>query len=132
MISIGKSLAYLRESVTYLNGHPRVQWVVVVIGVVISDHVDVDADICIEGTVDGPFPHGAPREAALTDPLARNNAFTSSLSGPALDLDRLVLLPLPAHQYRCSPLFPTLLPMFPLQLPLLLASIPRGARITFP
>ncbi|KAI4504614.1 hypothetical protein M0802_000164 [Mischocyttarus mexicanus] len=30
----------------------------------------------------GPFPRSAPREAALTDPLARNNAFTSSLSGP--------------------------------------------------
>ena len=32
--------------------------------------------------VDGPFPQGAPGEAALTDPLAWNNAFTSSLSAP--------------------------------------------------
>lgn len=28
-----------------------------------------------------PFPRGAPGEAALTDPLVWNNAFTSSLSG---------------------------------------------------
>lgn len=46
--------------------------------------------------VDGPFPRSAPGEAALTDLLARNNAFTSSLSGPALDRDRLVLPSKPA------------------------------------
>ena len=48
--------------------------------------------------MDVPFPRDAPGEAALTDPLARNNAFTSSLSGPLWTTDRLVLpllLPLP-------------------------------------
>lgn len=33
----------------------------------------------------GPFLRGAAREAALTDPLARNNAFKGALSGAALD-----------------------------------------------
>lgn len=49
--------------------------------------------------VDGPFPQGAPGEAALTDPLAWNNAFTSSLSAPLW----------PASCYRSrytSPLLP--------------------------
>ncbi|KAK1138078.1 hypothetical protein K0M31_002565 [Melipona bicolor] len=48
--------------------------------------------------MDVPFPRDAPGEAALTDPLAWNNAFTSSLSGPLWTTDRLVLpllLPLP-------------------------------------
>lgn len=50
----------------------------------------------LQGTkvVDGPFPRSAPGEAALTYPLAWNNAFTSSLSGPLLGHDRLVLPPL--------------------------------------
>lgn len=48
--------------------------------------------------MDGPFPQGAPGEAALTDPLAWNNAFTSSLSAPLW----------PASCYRSRPTHPSL------------------------